>query len=88
MSGDTIVLTPKALTLLEYLMLHPDQVFTREQLMEAVWGWVQPVATRAVDIRIAEIRRALYDEPDCITYIETVIGVGYRFIPPVEGERE
>lgn len=84
LGGENIVLTPKALNLLEYLMLHPDQVFSREQLMDAVWGWVQPVATRAVDMRIAEIRRALEDEPEGIAYIETVIGVGYRFIPSVE----
>ncbi len=79
-----IDLTPRALSLLEYLMLHPDQVFTREQLMEAVWGWVQAVATRAVDMRVAELRRALGDDPEGVAYIETVIGVGYRFIPPVE----
>ena len=83
MSGETIDLTPKALSLLEYLLLHPDQVFTREQLMDAVWGWAQPVATRAVDMRIAELRRLLGDDPEHSSYIETVIGVGYRFIPEV-----
>jgi len=83
MRGETLDLTPKALALLEYLMLHPDQVFTREQLMDAVWGWAQPVATRAVDMRIAELRRLLADDSEHSTYIETVIGVGYRFIPEV-----
>lgn len=80
-----VEITPKALALLEYLMLHPDQVFTREQLMDAVWGWAQPVATRAVDMRVAELRRALGDEPEQGQYIETVIGVGYRFLQDVEG---
>jgi DNA-binding response OmpR family regulator len=83
--GQPVELTPKALSLLEYLMLHPDQVFTREQLMDEVWGWLQPVATRAVDMRIAELRRALGDDPEQGIYIETVIGVGYRFVPPVVG---
>lgn len=83
MKGQIVELTPKALSLLEYLMLHPDQVFTREQLMDAVWGWVQPVATRAVDMRIAELRRAFEDISEQYALIETVIGVGYRFIPPV-----
>lgn len=85
MHGETLDLTPKALALLEYLMLHPDQVFSREQLMDAVWGWAQPVATRAVDMRIAELRRLLGDDPEHSNYIETVIGVGYRFIPEVVG---
>lgn len=84
LGGSAVELTPRALSLLEYLMLHPDQVFTREQLMDAVWGWVQPVATRAVDMRVAELRRVLESGTEGQTYIETVIGVGYRFIPPVE----
>lgn len=84
-TGQTLDLTPKALVLLEYLMLHPDQVFTREQLMDSVWGWAQAVATRAVDMRVAELRRALNDDADQPAYIETVIGVGYRFMAPVEG---
>jgi DNA-binding response OmpR family regulator len=84
-SGDLLVLTPKAFSLLEYLMLYHDQVHSREQLMDRVWGWMQPVATRAVDMRIAELRRALGDEADLPVYIETLIGVGYRYLPPVEG---
>jgi len=82
--GRYLDLTPKALTLLEHLMLHPDRVLTREQLMDAVRGWAQPVATRAVDMRIAELRRVLGDEADHPTYIETVIGVGYRYLALVE----
>lgn len=85
LQGKTIEMTPKALALLEYLMLHPDQVFTREQLMDAVWGWAQPVATRAVDMRIAELRRVFGEESEQGQYIETVIGVGYRFLQDVEG---
>ncbi len=84
-AGQVLNLTPKALALLEYLMLHPDQVFTREQLMDAVWGWAQVVATRAVDMRIAELRRVLGDDPEQPSFIETVIGMGYRYLAPVEG---
>jgi DNA-binding response OmpR family regulator len=82
--GCILDLTPKALALLEHLMLHPDRVLTREQLMDAVWGWAQAVATRAVDMRIAELRRIIGDDADLPTYIETVVGVGYRFLAPVE----
>jgi len=83
-NGRPIKLTPKAFALLEYLMLHPDEVITRERLLDAVWGWDYPVATRAVDVRIAELRHALEDDPEAPRFIQTVMGEGYRFIGPVE----
>lgn len=83
-----IELTPKALALLEHLMLYPDQIFSREQLMDAVWGWAQPIASRAVDVRIAELRHAIGDDGEQSTYIETVIGIGYRFMASVESADE
>lgn len=82
--GRTLKLTPKALALLEYLMLHPDEVLTRDRLLDAVWGWDYPVATRAVDVRIAEIRQALEDDPEHPSFVETITGVGYRFLVSVE----
>lgn len=57
-----LVLTPKALALLEFLMTHPDEPVTRDRLLDAVWGWDYPAGTRAVDSRIAELRRALGDD--------------------------
>ncbi len=81
-----LTLTPKAFTLLEYLFTHPDEVLTRERLLDAVWGWDYPAGTRAVDTRIAELRRALDDEPREPHFIETVPGVGYRFVGVVEGD--
>jgi len=80
-----ITLTPKAFTLLEYLMTHPDEVLTRERLLDVCWGWDYPVGTRAVDTRIAELRRKLQDNSADPIYIETVPGVGYRFICEVQG---
>ncbi len=79
-----VILTPKALLLLEYLMTHPDELVTRDRLLDVVWGWDYPVGTRAVDTRIAELRRALKDEPANPRYIETVPGQGYRFIGELE----
>ena len=82
-----LTLTPKAFALLEYLMTHPDELITRERLLDTVWGWDYPTGTRTVDTRIAEIRRALGDDPGDPMYIETVTGQGYRFVGQVEAAR-
>jgi len=87
LGGHTLALTPKALILLEYLMTHPDELISRERLLDVVWGWEAAVATRAVDARIAELRRALQDSRDQPVYIETVSGLGYRFVGEVEQGR-
>ena len=60
-----LTLTPKAVMLLEYMLTHPDELVSRERLLDVVWGWDYPVGTRAVDTRIAELRRALDDDPGC-----------------------
>jgi DNA-binding response OmpR family regulator len=77
-------LTPKAIALLEYLMTHPDELLSRDRLLDTVWGWDYPTGTRTVDTRIAELRRALEDDPGEPQYIETVPGQGYRFVGHVE----
>jgi DNA-binding response OmpR family regulator len=81
---EEINLTPKALLLLEYLMTHPDELVTRERLLDVVWGWDYPVGTRAVDTRIAELRSALGDDAANPRYIETIPGQGYRFTKDVQ----
>jgi DNA-binding response OmpR family regulator len=83
LSGKELTFTPKAVTLLEYLMTHPDELITRERLLDTVWGWDYPVGGRAVDTRIAEIRKLLADDPAQPQYIETVPGQGYRFVGEV-----
>lgn len=77
--GTEIMLTPKALTLLEYLMTRPDEVHSRERLLESLWGFEFAVSTRAVDHRIAEIRKAFGDDAAAPTLVQTVAGQGYRF---------
>ena len=77
-------LTPRAFALLEFLMSHPDEVFSRQRLLETVWGFEAIVTTRAVDHRIAEIRRELGDDSSDPAYIETVSGAGYRFLGAVD----
>ncbi len=84
LKGQEISLTPKALSLLEYLLTHPDELVSRDRLLDVVWGWDYPVGTRAVDTRVAELRKALDDNPSDPQYIETIPGQGYRFIAVVE----
>lgn len=80
---DEVTLTPKAWALLEYLLVHPDELATRETLLERVWGFEIAVSTRAVDHRIAELRRVVRDDATNPTFIETVAGGGYRLVVPV-----
>lgn len=81
-----LVLTAKAFAVLEYLMLHHGEIISRARLLEELWGWSYPGATRAVDVRVAEVRRVLGDSAGEAGYIETVVGEGYRFAAAVVGE--
>jgi len=83
-ASEELRLTPKAVALLEYMMTHPDELLTRDRLLDVVWGWDYPTGTRTVDTRIAELRRVLNDDPAQPRYIETVPGQGYRFVGGVE----
>ncbi len=85
LNAEELPLTPKSVMLLEYMMTHPDELVSRERLLDVVWGWDYPVGTRAVDTRIAELRKALNDDPARPCYIETIPGQGYRFAGKVEG---
>ena len=80
-----LTLTARAVGVLEFLMLHPGEIIARERLLDEVWGWANAVETRAVDIRIVELRKALDDDPARPRYIQTVVGEGYCFVGAVEG---
>ena len=82
-----LMLTPKAMLLLDYLLTHPDELLTRDRLLDVLWGFDFPVGTRAVDNRIAELRRALGDDPARPRWIATVPGQGYRFVASVDEAR-
>jgi two-component system alkaline phosphatase synthesis response regulator PhoP len=69
-------LTPKEFDLLKLLLTNPDRVFTREQLLDFVWGMEYIGGTRTVDIHIQRLRKKLGDE--CNNIILTVHGVGYK----------
>lgn len=74
-----ITLTPRVLTLLIYLAQHPNRTFTREQLIERVWGIDYEGSDRAVDIAITRIRIALEGWPPSEGEIKTLRGLGYQF---------
>lgn len=86
LAGRELSLTSRAFGVLEYLMLNAPEVVSRERLLDEVWGWSYAVGTRAVDIRITELRKALDDNPGAPRYIETLVGQGYCFICEVEGQ--
>jgi DNA-binding response OmpR family regulator len=77
--GRDVVLTAREFYLLEYLMRHPDQVLSREQILNAVWGFDFDPGTKVLEVYIGYLRRKLCehggDDP-----IETVRGAGYRLL--------
>jgi len=87
LAGQAVNLTTRAVGVLEFLMLNPNEIIPRERLLDEIWGWSSAIETRAVDIRIAEIRKVLGEDAERPAYIETVIGQGYRFIGMVQGEK-
>lgn len=76
--GRVITLTPKEYDLLWFLVNRPGKVFTREQLLEQVWGYTFFGSLRTVDTHIKRLREKLADGP-AHDYISTIWGVGYKF---------
>jgi DNA-binding response OmpR family regulator len=79
--GRTLDLTSREFDLLAFFVTHPDRVFSREQLMEAVWGSRYLGTVRTVDNFIARLRAHIGDDAENPRHLETVRGVGYRFNP-------
>jgi two-component system alkaline phosphatase synthesis response regulator PhoP len=77
---EKLELTPKEFELLSLMASNPGKVFTREALLEKVWGYEYSGDTRTVDVHIRHLRQKLKDDISYPEYIETVRGVGYRFI--------
>ncbi len=81
--GDrSIETTGTEFRLLEYLARHPKRVFTRDQLLDAVWGDTRFVTPRSVDVYVRRIREKLEHDPERPSYLKTVRGIGYRFEVP------
>jgi DNA-binding response OmpR family regulator len=75
-----IQLKPKEFDLLVYLMQQRGRVLTRDQLLEKVWGYTFGGDTRTVDVHIRWLREKIEEEPGSPRRLETVRGVGYRFV--------
>jgi DNA-binding response OmpR family regulator len=80
LGGRPLDLTFKEFELLKYLAQHPGRVFTREQLLQEVWGYDYFGGTRTVDVHVRRLRAKLGPENE--TLIGTVRNVGYRFVTP------
>jgi len=80
--GELVDLTYKEFELLKFLATHPGKPFTREALLDKVWGYDYYGGTRTVDVHIRRLRSKI--EIGGSTYIETVRNVGYKFLTPSE----
>ncbi len=78
--GEQRTLTHKEFLLLELLMENAGKVLTRDLLLDKVWGYEVEVDTRTVDVHIRYLRQKIEAEPASPRYIETVRGVGYKFV--------
>lgn len=78
--GEPVDLTTLEFDLLVTLASHPGWVFSRQRIIERVWGWDYYGRDRVVDVHVANIRQALGDEAIDPRFIATVRGVGYKFI--------
>jgi DNA-binding response OmpR family regulator len=76
-----IALTRQQFKLLKFLMLAPEQVFSRDELLNQVWGYQHYPSTRTVDNHILVLRRKLEPSPAQPVHFVTVHGCGYKFIP-------
>jgi DNA-binding response OmpR family regulator len=74
-------LTAKEFDLLFFLASHPRQVFSRDQLMDRVWGYAAALDTGTVTVHVQRLRSKIEPDPKSPKQLETVWGVGYRFVP-------
>lgn len=75
--GNPVEMPPKELELLHFLASHPNQVFTREQLLDRIWGYEYVGETRTVDVHIKRLREKIHDHAEWS--LATVWGIGYKF---------
>jgi DNA-binding response OmpR family regulator len=82
--GERLSLTATEFKLLEFLMSRPGVVFSRDQLLDAVWGHGRAVTARTVDVYILRLRQKIEGGSDAAEFIQSVRGFGYNFSQPAE----
>jgi DNA-binding response OmpR family regulator len=80
--GEVVTTTLREFHLLDYLARHAYRVFTRDQLLDAVWSQGSFVTQRSVDVYVRRLREKIEPDPDNPSYLKTVRGIGYRFDLP------
>jgi len=80
LDGDVVHLTAKEFDLLFFLASHPRHVFSRDQLMERVWGYEAAYDTGTVTVHVRRLRAKIERDPSSPQHLETIWGVGYRFV--------
>jgi DNA-binding response OmpR family regulator len=79
--GELVALTAREFDLLWFLLSHPRRVFSRDALMERVWGYSVALDTGTVTVHVRRLREKLEPDPAHPRHLQTVWGVGYRFDP-------
>ena len=77
--GTELTLTAKEFDLLELLMAHPNKVYSRNELLDTIWGSTYPGDARTVDVHVRRLREKIEENPGEPVYIHTKWGVGYYF---------
>ena len=80
--GELVTTTATEFRLLDYLARHPGRVFSRDHLLDAVWGDARFVTPRSVDVYVRRIREKIESDPELPRYLKTMRGAGYRFEIP------
>lgn len=80
--GELMATTATEFRLLDYLARHPGRVFSRDHLLDAVWGDARFVTPRSVDVYVRRIREKIESDAENPQYLKTVRGAGYRFEVP------
>ena len=75
-------LTKKEFNLLEYFVKKPGRALTRDEILNAVWGYDCLVTSRSIDRFVTTLRNKIEPDPDRPSFIHTIRQVGYRFEPP------
>ena len=78
-NGEIIDITLREFELLKFLAMQPDKIFSREKLLENVWGYEYYGDVRTVDVTVRRLREKIEDDPSMPKYIITKRGVGYYF---------